>query len=220
MNLNFDYTEKRVILSVFFCTAFIIANLTTVKIMEIPYLHMEAPAGVLIYPLVYVLTNVIAEVYGEKVAQRTIMLGLVADILFVAMTVLQIFLPSPSYYTGDSSLAFVFTQTPRILIFAYISYLIGNLTNARLTTIVNKTKSYLRLKNWLVVAFSELVDDTIMVVGCYLGLVPWIDMIIIIFSTFIISVIWISVAQPFIAKLVDWTSKDAPIANDGVTLSK
>jgi uncharacterized integral membrane protein (TIGR00697 family) len=210
MNFDFDYTEKRVILSVFFCVAFIIANLTTVKIMEIPYVHMEAPAGVLIYPLVYVLTNVIAEVYGEKVAQKTIMIGLAADVLFVAMTVLQIFLPSPSYYTGDSSLAFVFTQTPRILIFAYISYLIGNLTNARLTTIVNRTKSNLKLKNWLVVAFSELVDDTIMVVGCYFGLVPWFDMIIIIFSTFIISVIWISVAQPFIAMLVEWTSKDAP----------
>lgn len=211
MNFNFDYTEKRVILTVFFCVAFIIANLTTVKIMEIPYIHMEAPAGVLIYPLVYVLTNVIAEVYGEKIAQRTIMLGLVADVLFVAFTVMQIYLPSPVYYTGDSSLAFVFTQTPRILIFAYLSYLIGNLTNARLTTIVNRGKSNLRLKNWLVVAFSELVDDTIMVVGCYLGLVPVFDLVIIIFSTFIISVIWISVAQPFIAKLVDWTSKDAPV---------
>lgn len=210
MDLNFDYTEKRVLLTAFFCVAFIIANLTTVKIMEIPYLHMEAPAGVLIYPLVYVLTNVIAEVYGEKVAQRTIMLGLATDVLFVAMTVLQIYLPSPSYYLGDPSLAFVFTQTPKILIFAYLSYLIGNLTNARLTTIVNRGTSNLKIKNWLVVAFSELVDDTIMVVGCYFGLVPPIDMIIIIFSTFIISVVWITVAQPFIAKLIEWTRKDAP----------
>lgn len=72
MDFNFDYTEKRVIMSIFFCVAFIIANLTTVKIMEIPYIHMEAPAGVLIYPLVYVLTNVLAEVYGERIAQRTI----------------------------------------------------------------------------------------------------------------------------------------------------
>ena len=210
MNFDFDYTEKRVLLSIFFCAAFIIANLTTVKIMEIPYVHMEAPAGVLIYPLVYVLTNVIAEVYGEKVAQRTIMYGLLADVLFVSMTVLQIYLPSPSYYLGDPSLQFVFTQTPRILIAAYISYLIGNLTNARLTTIVNRGTKHLRIKNWAVVAFSEFVDDTIMVVGSYIGGVPVFDLIIIIFSTFIISVIWITVAQPFIAKLVDWTSKDKP----------
>lgn len=210
MNFNFDYTEKRVIMSVFFCTAFIIANLTTVKIMEIPFIHMEAPAGVLIYPLVYVLTNVIAEVYGEEIARKTIMLGLLADVLFTFMTVLQIYLPSPVYYTGDPSLAFVFTQTPRILLFAYISYLVGNFTNARLTVIVNRTQGHIRLKNWLVVAFSEFVDDTIMVTGCYLGLVPPMDMLIIIFSTFIISVVWISVAQPFVAKLVSWAQKDVP----------
>lgn len=210
MNINFDYTEKRVMMSIFFCVAFIIANLTTVKIMEIPFVHMEAPAGVLIYPLVYVLTNVLAEVYGEKIAQRTIMLGLIADILFVSFTVMQIYLPSPSYYIGDPHIAYVFTQTPRILIFAYISYLTGNLVNARLTTIVNKGTTYLRAKNWLVVAFSELIDDTIMVTGCYLGLVPLVDMVIIILSTFIISVIWITVAQPFIAKLVVWAQKDAP----------
>ncbi|RAP52069.1 MAG: hypothetical protein BZ137_09290 [Methanosphaera sp. rholeuAM130] len=197
-------------MTVFFCVAFIIANLTTVKIMEIPYIHMQAPAGVLIYPLVYVLTNVIAEVYGEDIARKTIMIGLVADILFVFMTVLQIYLPSPIYYTGDASLAFVFTQTPRILIFAYISYLVGNFTNARLTVIVNKTKGHLRVKNWLVVTFSEFVDDTIMVTGCYLGLVPPADMIIIIFSTFIISLVWISIAQPFVAKLVVWAQKDVP----------
>ncbi len=210
MDFNFDYTEKRVVMTLFFCVAFIIANLTTVKIMEIPYIHMQAPAGVLIYPLVYVLTNVIAKVYGENVARRTIMWGLAADVLFVFMTVLQIYLPSPAYYPGDASLAFVFTQTPRILIFAYISYLVGNLIDARLTVIVNKTKGHLRLKNWLVVAISEFVDDTIMVTGCYIGLVPAADMIIIIFSTFIISLVWISVAQPFIGKLVNWAQKDAP----------
>ena len=74
MDLNFDFTEKRVILTVFFCMAFTIANLITVKIININFLGMETPAGVLIYPLVYILTNVIADVYGERVAQRTLVL--------------------------------------------------------------------------------------------------------------------------------------------------
>ena len=72
MDLNFDFTEKRVIITAFFCMAFTIANLITVKIISIDFLGMETPAGVLIYPLVYILTNVIAKVYGEKAAQRTI----------------------------------------------------------------------------------------------------------------------------------------------------
>lgn len=72
MDLNFDFTEKRIIITVFFCMAFTIANLITVKIINIDILGMETPAGVLIYPLVYILTNVLTEVYGEETARRTI----------------------------------------------------------------------------------------------------------------------------------------------------
>ena len=142
MDLNFDFTEKRVIITAFFCMAFTIANLITVKIISIDFIGMQTPAGVLIYPLVYILTNVIADVYGERTARRTIILGLCVDVLFVFMTTLILFLPSPSFYTGDSSLAFVFTQTPRILIASYISYLIGNFVNARITTMVNAGEKY------------------------------------------------------------------------------
>ena len=68
MDLDFDFNEKRVIITAIFCMAFTIANLITVKIININFLGMETPAGVLIYPLVYVLTNVITKVYGEKTA--------------------------------------------------------------------------------------------------------------------------------------------------------
>ena len=41
MDLNFDFTEKRVIITAFFCMAFTIANLITVKIINIGFLGME-----------------------------------------------------------------------------------------------------------------------------------------------------------------------------------
>lgn len=66
MDLNFDFTEKRIIITSFFCVAFIIANLITVKIIDVNFLGMQTPAGVLIYPLIYILTNVITNVYGEN----------------------------------------------------------------------------------------------------------------------------------------------------------
>ena len=68
MDLNFDFTEKRVIITAFFCMAFTIANLITVKIISIDFIGMQTPAGVLIYPLVYILTNVIVDIYGERTA--------------------------------------------------------------------------------------------------------------------------------------------------------
>ena len=202
MNLNFDFTEKRVIITAFFCMAFTIANLITVKIINISFLGMETPAGVLIYPLVYILTNVIADVYGEKVAQRTIILGLCVDILFVFMTTLILFLPS--------SLAFVFTQTPRILVASYISYLIGNFVNARITSIVNKGNEYSAVKNLGIIAFSELIDNFIFIGLAFIGVYSVVDILIMIFSHWVLSLIWSAIAQPFTNKTVKWAEKGKP----------
>ena len=210
MDLNFDFTEKRVIITAFFCMAFTIANLITVKIINIGFLGMETPAGVLIYPLVYILTNVIADVYGERTARRTIILGLCVDVLFVFMTTLILFLPSPATFTGDSSLAFVFTQTPRILVASYISYLIGNFVNARITTIVNKGKEYSAVKNLAVIAFSELIDNFIFIGLAFIGVFSVTDILIMIFSHWVLSLIWSAIAQPFTNMTVKWAEKGKP----------
>jgi uncharacterized integral membrane protein (TIGR00697 family) len=210
MDLNFDFTEKRVILTVFFCMAFTIANLITVKIININFLGMETPAGVLIYPLVYILTNVIADVYGERVAQRTLILGIAADVLFVFMTTLILFLPSPDFFTGDAALSFVFTQTPRILIASYISYLIGNLVNARLTTIVNEGKAYASGINLLVLAFSEFIDNFVFIGLAFVGVYSVVDILIMIITHWILSLIWTAIAQPFTTMTVRWAEKGKP----------
>ena len=210
MDLNFDFTEKRVIITAFFCMAFTIANLITVKIINIGFLGMETPAGVLIYPLVYILTNVIADVYGERTARRTLFLGIAVDVLFVFMTTLILFLPSPSFFTGDSSLAFVFTQTPRILVASYISYLIGNFVNARITTIVNKGKDYSAIKNLGVIAFSELIDNFIFIGLAFVGVFSVVDILIMIISHWILSLIWSAIAQPFTNMTVKWAEKGKP----------
>ena len=210
MDFNFDFTEKRVIITAFFCMAFTIANLITVKVINLGFLGMETPAGVLIYPLVYILTNVIADVYGEKVAQRTIILGLCVDILFVFMTTLILFLPSPAFFTGDSSLAFVFTQTPRILVASYISYLIGNFVNARITAKLNKGEEYSSVKNLGIIAFSELIDNFIFIGLAFIGVFTVGDILIMIISHWILSLMWSAIAQPFTKLTVKWAEKGKP----------
>ena len=210
MDFNFDFTEKRVIITAFFCMAFTIANLITVKVIDLGFLGMETPAGVLIYPLVYILTNVIADVYGEKVAQRTIILGLCVDILFVFMTTLILFLPSPAFFTGDSSLAFVFTQTPRLLVASYISYLIGNFVNARITAKLNKGEEYSSVKNLGIIAFSELIDNFIFIGLAFIGVFTVGDILIMIISHWILSLMWSAIAQPFTKLTVKWAEKGKP----------
>ncbi len=207
MALNLDSTEKRILLTVIFCMSLTISNLITIKIIDLPLWEFETPAGVLIYPLVYILTNVITEVYGESAARRTLILGLGANTLFVFMTTLIIFLPSPGYYTGDASLSFVFSQTPRILVASYISFLCGNLVNVRLTTIANRSKTHLSIRNYFAIMIGELVDNILFIGLAYLGSVAMIDVVMMIFTHWVITMIWIAIAQPFTNRTVRWAKK-------------
>ena len=210
MDWNFNFYDKKIIIIAFFCMSFTIANLITVKVINIGFLGFETPAGVLIYPLVYILTNVIAKVYGEKSAQRTLILGIAADVLFVAMTTLILFLPSPAYYPGDDALKFVFTQTPRILIASYISYLAGNLVNARLTSIANKNENYSTGKNLGIIVFAMLIDNIVFIGLAFIFVYPVMDILMMIITHWLISLIWCVIAQPFTNKLVGWAEKDKP----------
>lgn len=124
------------------------------------------------------------------------------------MTTLILFLPSPAFFEGDSALAFVFTQTPRILIASYISYLIGNLVNARVTTIVNQTSNHLRIKNLGAIALGELVDNIIFIALSFIGVYSVIDIVIMIVSHWILSLIWNIIAQPATERTVIWAKKD------------
>ena len=126
------------------------------------------------------------------------------------MTTLILFLPSPDFFTGDAALSFVFTQTPRILIASYISYLIGNLVNARLTTIVNEGKAYASGINLLVLAFSEFIDNFVFIGLAFVGVYSVVDILIMIITHWILSLIWTAIAQPFTTMTVRWAEKGKP----------
>ena len=83
----------------------------------------------------------------------------------------------------------------------------GNLTTAKLTTIVNKGNSLLRVKNLGAIFTGELVDNIIFIGLSFIGTVAIVDVVIMIFSHWIISIVWNIIAQPFTEKVTSWAKK-------------
>jgi uncharacterized integral membrane protein (TIGR00697 family) len=205
--------DKKIIFIAIFCATFIITNIVTVKILNLGFWNLTVPCGVIIYPLVYILTNVITEVYGESTAQRTVILGLLANILFVIVSSVALVLPAAPFWTGQESFAYIFTQTPRILLASFVSYLAGNFINARLTTMVvesSNSESEIRRKSLGVLAISEIVDNSVFIGGAFLGTVPTMDVVIMILVHWTIMLIWNVVAQPITNRVVIWAKKGEP----------
>ena len=132
-----NYYEKKIMLITIFCVAFITTNIVSVKILDLGFWDLTVPCGVIIYPLVFILTSV-ADTYGESTAQKTILFGVVCNLLFVVVSTIALTLPAASFWEGQESFAYVFTQTPRMLIASFISYIIGNFVNAKLTSMIKE----------------------------------------------------------------------------------
>jgi len=93
-------------LCVLFCTLIVVGNLTYQKfvILPIPFLHtFELSVGVILYPLTFLLTDLIAEFYGKDKAnfcvRFTILINVVVAVLITAMD----HLPATTWSTVDAS---------------------------------------------------------------------------------------------------------------------
>lgn len=89
-------------------------------------------AGTVIFPLTFLLSDLITEVYGYKYARRAIWLGLLFNIIFVLYGQLIIHLPSPNFPTHNAVFDELLRINSRIVIASFISYLCSEPLNSLL----------------------------------------------------------------------------------------
>lgn len=118
-------------------------------------------------------------------------------------------LPAAPYWDGQGSYAYIFSQTPRMLIASFTSYLVGNFVNAKLTTII-KNKSATGdagYKSIIAIAIGEILDNTIFISMAFAFNVDWYNIAIMIIVHFVIMFIWTFIAQPITMQIVKWAKK-------------
>ena len=129
-NTDLTKTDLYAILVGIFCAGLIISNIITSKTFE--FFWITLPCGVIIFPLIYIVNDVLAECYGFKKARRAIYLGFFMNLIAVICYNVTMFLPAPAYFTGDGAFHTVLGSTLRLLVASFAAYLIGSLINAKL----------------------------------------------------------------------------------------
>ncbi len=94
--------------------------------------HVTTDAGTLIFPLTFLLSDLITEVYGYRQARRAIWCGFLFNALFMAYGQLIIHLPSPEYHTHNAAFDALLGMDGRIIIASTISYFCSEPLNALL----------------------------------------------------------------------------------------
>ena len=111
-----------------FVTCLLTANTIAAKLVTVGGLTLTA--GIVIFPISYVLGDVLTEVWGYGAARRVIWLGFACNALMVAAVWLGGELPAASFWKGQAAYEEVLGQAPRILLASFAAYLVGEFANA------------------------------------------------------------------------------------------
>jgi uncharacterized integral membrane protein (TIGR00697 family) len=118
-----------------FCVFLLLSNIGATKLIEVgpvlglgPYL---LDGGAILFPLTYVLGDVLTEVYGLRGARRAILAGFAVSV-FSSLALLLVTLVPPAAGFEASSEAFstIFGVVPRFVLASICGYLVGQFINA------------------------------------------------------------------------------------------
>jgi len=161
-----------VVLATLFATCLLVANILAVKLVSIS--GWVVPAGVIAYPLTFLFTDVIAELYGRRIASRVVWLGFGANILMVMLVFGGRLLPPAPFWEGQPAYESILGMVPRIVLASMIAYLISQHHDVFAFHFWRqKTKArFLWLRNNASTMVSQALDTGLFITIAYWGIVP------------------------------------------------
>lgn len=143
-----------------FCGLLLISNIGATKLISFDLfgaVPIVTDGGALLFPLTYILGDVLAEVYGLRRARRAIVTGfalsVLASLTFLAVTAAPPAPEWPNQAAWEAVLGFV----PRIVLASLAGYLAGQFLNAY---VLVKIKQYTKEKGlWARLIGSTLVGE-------------------------------------------------------------
>lgn len=117
------------LMGILFCTCLITSNLLETKILQFGTFTMTA--GVLCFPISYILNDCICEVWGFRKTRLIIWTAFLMNFLVVALGQLAVMLPAADYWKeSEPHFDFVFGLAPRIAASSFLAFLVGSFVNA------------------------------------------------------------------------------------------
>ena len=116
------------IFAVLFVTTLLVSNIVSVKIVSVGWLTFDA--GTVLFPLAYIVGDIITEVYGYRRTRRLIYSG-VAALMLMTLTfwVVQL-LPADSSWAGQAAFESTLGVVWRLAIGSVVALFVGEIMNA------------------------------------------------------------------------------------------
>lgn len=166
-------------MGILFNVCLIAANLLETKVIQI--CGLTVTAGLLVFPVSYIINDCIAEVWGFKKARLIIWSGFAMNFFVVSLGLIAVSLPAAPFWEGEAHFNFVFGMAPRIVVASLLAFLVGSFLNAYVMSkmkLASKGKNFSARAIWSTVV-GETADSLIFFPIAFGGIIPWKELLMI-----------------------------------------
>ena len=187
-----------------FVTCLLTANTMATKLVTVGGVVLSA--GIVIFPVSYIVGDVLTEVWGYGAARRVIWLGFGCNALMVAAIWLGGEIPAAPFWKGGAAYSEILGQTPRILAASFVAYLAGEFANsfvlAKMKILTQWRWLWMRTIGSTVV--TQALDSAVFVALAFAPSVPTGVLIGIMVGQWIVKVLYEAAATPLTYAAVAW----------------
>lgn len=188
-------TELYAILTGIFTASLIVSNIIAGKTFD--FFSFTLPCGVVIFPVIYIVNDVLAEIYGYEKARKVILLGFFMNLVAVICYQITILLPAPAFFENSEAFSIVLGSTFRLLVASFAAYLAGSLVNAKVMVYLKKwDENKLFFRCIVSTLFGEGLDAIVFIFIGFLGTMPFEALLLMIVAQALFKTVYEIIVYP------------------------
>lgn len=167
-----EKTNKNLILlNGIFLTSLLIANVLSAKIVTIA--GAVIPAAVVAYPLTFLMTDLIGEIWGKEQANQAVKIGFICQLISLIMIGLAILLPVAPFADNQAEFKAIMSQSFRVVAASLVAYYCSQSWDVWVFhKIREKSTANKWIRNNVSTMTSQIIDTAIFITIAFIGTVP------------------------------------------------
>ncbi len=196
---NMNKTKVYAYLAGIFFACMITSNILATRTMEISFIAL--PCSILTFPILFIVNDILSEIYGYKLTKDVIYLGFIINLVVVVLYQVAMIFPSSS--PNAPAFAALLSTTPRLFVAGLISYMASNLLNSKV--LVKLKEKYHNLLFVRVVGSTVIgvtVDSVIFIFISFYWVLPNELVVTMICCQIVFKVLYELIFYPVIRKVI------------------
>ena len=190
-----------------FCVCLITANVLETK--QLSFGPVNLTAGVVVFPVSYIINDVVCEVWGYQRTRMLIWMGFAMNFIFVIFGAIADWIPGADYWNGEEGFHTIFGLAPRITLASFLAFILGSFINAYVMSRMKlKSEGHnFSARAVLSTVAGESVDSVIFFPLALGGVIPWEEMPSLMISQVALKTLYEIVVLPFTMRVVAFAKK-------------